>query len=210
MATNGENSVCFPEGTIFRASVSDIPGARITAFVKANDRLKILRYRNYTWTDQRMADHAGHMENMPVDEFITHFVQAGWTLTADVRPPKDWWNEAGREWRRALPPGAPHAEIVRVTQAAYAKAREGWAEYVRRLQALYPAFTAVEDAPLGTNVPLRLVAPQPQPQPQLLMPPARPETITLTRDQMNQIYSIAYGRNITDDAWATMKQIAAQ
>ena len=228
MASNGENTPTFPCGTIFRASHPS--GVRITALVKEDGHIKVLRSNDLTYKSPNWWP--GYVENKAVGDFIDIYAKPGWTLTADVRPPKDWWNEAGTEWRRALPPGASHAEIARICQAAYAKAREGWAEYVRRLQALYPVFTAIEKAPEGANVPFRLVAAatptvaavvpvletlnhilesaaQPQPLPQLLMPPARPETVTLTRDQMNYIYTMASGRAITDDVWATVKQIAA-
>ncbi len=222
MASNGENTPVFPCGTIFRASHPR--GARITALVKEDGRIKVLRSNDLTYKSPNWWP--GYVENKAVADFIDIYTKPDWTLTADVRPPKDWWNEAGRVWR-SLPAGMSSEEKWRVADVAYAKAREGWAEYVRRLQALYPVFTTIEKGPVRTN-PLRLVAApmpavpvletlnrilesaaQPQPLPQLLMPPTRPETVTLTRDQMNYIYTVASGRAITDDVWATVKAIAA-
>lgn len=217
MASNVENSVCFPCGTIFRASHPS--GARITALVKEDGRIKVLRSNDLTWKSPNWWP--GYVENKAVGDFIGLYTRADWTLTADVRPPKDWWREAGRTWR-SVPPGTPYDERIRVMNAAYAKARDSWAEYVCRLQALYPVFTAMEEAPEGTNVPLRLVAPATQQEPQSApvletlnrilggsTTATTPETVTLTRDQMNQIYTMASGRAITDDVWTTVKQIAA-
>jgi hypothetical protein len=101
-----------------------------------------------------------------------------------------------------------------------------WRAYVEQLQALYPFLKTIEKAPYSAPGPLRLTnaepqaapqptLPEPQDQPELLMPPPRvasasppQETITLTRDQMNYIYTMASGRALTDDVWATVKLIA--
>jgi hypothetical protein len=148
----------------------------------------------------------------------------GWTLTADVRIPTDWFTEAGTTWR-SLPPGTPQDEVLRVMNEAFAKAREGWAEYVRRLMARYPVFKEMVKAPDGTNVPWRLQTTEPvtqaQPQPQqeptvletlarimaqpvqpALLMPLRTETVTLTRQQLNLIVTCISGKSITDDQWA--------
>lgn len=218
MATNGENTVTFPCGTIFRVTYDD--GERRTALVLEDGRIRILRINEHTPKSPYWQFNRSTLDGKTVDEFISSHatLRPGWTLTADVRPPKDWWNEAGRVWR-SLPAGMSLEEKWRVTDAAYAKAREGWAEYVRRLQALYPAFTTMEKAPEGANVPFRLAAVA---APAAAAPvletlnrilesaptPATPETITLTRDQMNYIYTVASGHAMSDDVWATVKKIA--
>lgn len=189
MASNGENLPTFPCGTIFRATHQD--GSRRTALVADDGTIRILRIDNYTPKSPEWRFNRSVMDGKTVDEFIEGFssLMPGWTLTADVRPPKDWWTEAGTTWR-SLPPGTPRDEVARITQDAFAKAREGWAEYVRRLMARYPVFTEMVEAPNGTNVPWRLqsaepavmppaVAPQPQ-MPALLMPAPASATPAVT------------------------------
>ncbi len=236
MASNGENLPTFTCGTIFRATHQD--GSRRTALVTSDGTVRILRIDNYTFKSPEWRFNRSVMDGKTVDEFIEGFssLMTGWTLTADVRIPTDWFTEAGTTWR-SLPRDTPRDEVLRVMNEAFAKAREGWAEYVRRLMARYPVFTEMVKAPNGTNVPWRLQCAQPQPQPQpqmpaLLMPVPQPvpqptvletlarimtgptlpapETITLTREQMNYIHTMTSGRHLTDDAWAVIKDIAAR
>lgn len=227
MASNGENLPTFTCGTIFRATHQD--GSRRTALVTSDGTVRILRIDNYTFKSPEWRFNRSVMDGKTVDEFIEGFssLMTGWTLTADVRIPTDWFTEAGTTWR-SLPPSTPRDEVLRVMNEAFAKAREGWEEYVRRLMARYPVFTEMVKAPDGTNVPWRLQCaeqqPQQQPEPQqeptvletlariiaqpvqepqmpaLLMPP-RAETVTLTRQQLNLIVTCISGKPITDDQW---------
>lgn len=179
----------------------------MTALVKSDGSIKILRMNRETWKSTGWLGGL-YFDNKPYTTLIERFTCDDWSLIADVKPPKDWWYEAGTAWR-SLPPSTPHDEFVRFTQDAYAKAREGWAEYLRRLQVLYPVFTAIEDAPDGANVPLRMIAAAQPQQQQLLMPPPRTteyerqqqKTITLTRDQLDEIIALAYGKPLSDDQW---------
>lgn len=203
------SNIVFPCGSIFRASHPS--GACSTALVKAGGNIKMLRVNRETWKSPNWWP--GYFENKPVSDYIAANTKDGWSLTADVKPPKDWWREADAMWRRDLPPGASHEEKVRVIKAAYDKAHEGWTEYVRRLQALYPVFTRIEH---GDNVPLRLIAEQQQPASvletlgRILETAPQPETITLTRDNLNFIYTMLSGHSMTDDQWDQAKRMAVR
>jgi hypothetical protein len=225
--TPREFPVCFPPGTIFRLSRASDPNARITALVKNDGCLKLLRYNEFTHKNPEMAKVPTTFHNMTPGEFLGYMELEGIvedaTIVADVKPPRAWfttralWTSLGGRlvegWKEQL-------------TAACEKRRNDWRAYLEQLQALYPIFKTIETAPEGTSVPLRMTAPPqprevPEPQPQaerptLLMPPSTapqpqaPETITLTRDDMAYIYTMASGRAFTDDVWASLKQLATR
>lgn len=210
----------FPAGTIIRAVCRKSPQHRVTILIKRDGRIKTLRDCDRTWKDPLMHK---FWEGTTTDEFMgTIRAWSGYTITADIQPPKGWWRSAGLAYR-ALPISTPHMEIIRTLNAAYTQANVDWQTFLQQLQGLYPIFTRIERAPEGTNVPLRMIAEIAEPQ--LLMPPrSEPaneivtnvpnmipqNTITLTREQMDQIYTMASGRALTDAAWTMMQSIAAR
>lgn len=217
--TPREFAVCFPPGTIFRAVGTMNAAARFTILVKNDGTTKTLRCDDKTWKDPAMWR---AFDGLNAGTFAKNLAEwKNWTITVDVSTPKSWYSTAATSYR-SLPDGASRDEIICTLNAAYAQVRNDWRSYLEQLQALYPFFKTIEEAPAGINVLLRMTTAgaqvqqaQPQEQPELLMPPPRvasasppQETITLTRDQMNYIYTMASGRALTDDVWATVKLIA--
>ena len=221
--TPKEFPVCFPPGTIFRLSRASDPQARITALVKNDGRLRLLRYNEFTWKNSEMAKVPTTFHDMTPDQFLSYMeiedIMEDTTITADVRPQRDFWPS----YRLFKDPIHPQNGLLKF-RAAVEIASKDWCAYMEQLQALYPIFKTIKPASGGMNVPLRMTAP-PQPreappalqQPTLLMPPSavpsaapNQEAITLTRDDMAYIYTMASGRAFTDDVWASMKRLASR
>ncbi len=224
--TPREFAVCFPPGTIFRVTNKHDATGRFTLLVKNDGTIKTLRYNDKTWKNPDMLKYYDGYSKEMID--ITLPVWAlNYTITADVKPPVGWYVGSSSLFQahRSAPIGSVERHEASIALARNLKQlNQDWRTYVEQLQALYPFLKTIEKAPYSASVPLRMTTAEPQmnpverPQTQAAPPQASPqaqaappqETITLTRDQMNYIYTMASGRALTDDVWAAAKQVASR